>query len=214
MVSDVSLANFDFSHKLDDRNTIGASLRYFNLGTLNLYDDNQNSLGTSKPNEYAFDVSFSRKFGENLSLGLTGRYIHSNIIQGTLNNVQTNAANAYAADVSLFSSNNVREFGSDAVFAWGVNISNIGTKISYSENGQKYFLPTNLKIGAANTWMLEDESRVTFTLDLNKLLVPTPPLRDANGNITSGTDDNRSVVSGMFGSFGDAPGVLAKRCRR
>lgn len=210
IVSDVSLANFDFSHKIDDRNTIAASLRYFNLGTLNLYDDNQNSLGTSNPNEYSFDVSLARKFGENFSLGLTARYIHSNIIQGSYAGQQTNPANAFAADVSLFTSNEVSEFGNQAIFAFGTNISNIGPKVSYEAGGQKYFLPTNLKIGIANTWLLEDESKITFTLDLNKLLVPTPPLRDANGNIISGTDDNRSVVSGIFGSFSDAPGGFSE----
>ncbi len=206
IVSDVSLANLNFAHKLDDRNTIGASLRYFNLGTLYLYDENQVSLGTSKPNEYSFDVSLSRKFGENFSMGVTARYIHSNIIQGIFNGQQTNTANAVAADVSLYS----RHISTDNIFAYGVNISNIGPKVSYTGNKQQYFLPANLRVGAANTWLLEDESKITLSLDLNKLLVPTPPIRDVNGNIISGTDDNRSVVSGIFGSFSDAPGGFSE----
>ncbi|OCX52307.1 hypothetical protein BEL04_12590 [Mucilaginibacter sp. PPCGB 2223] len=211
LVSDVSLANLNFSQKLDDRNTIGASLRYFNLGTLSLYDDNQNSLGTSKPTEFAFDVSLARKFSPNLSLGLALRYIHSNLSQGIATGAQQyNAVNAIAADVSMFSTHDVREFGGDAVFAYGVNISNIGPKVSYVTNGQQYFLPANLKIGAANTWIFNDDTKLTLALDLNKLLVPTPPLRDANGKIVSGTDDNRSVVSGIFGSFSDAPGGMSE----
>lgn len=207
LVSDVSLANLNFSQRLDDRNTIGASLRYFNLGTLSLYDDNQNSLGTSKPTEFAFDVSLARMFSPNLSLGLALRYIHSNLSQGVATNgQQLSAVNALAADISMFSTHDVQEFGNDAVFAYGVNVSNIGPKVNYVATGQKYFLPTNLKIGAANTWKFNDDTRLTLALDLNKLLVPTPPLRDANGNIISGKDDNRSVVSGIFGSFSDAPG--------
>jgi hypothetical protein len=206
IVSDVSLANLNFAHKLDDRNTIGASLRYFNLGTLYLYDENQVSLGSSKPNEYSFDVSLSRKFGENFSMGVTARYIHSNLIQGAFNGQQTNAANAVAADVSLYS----RKVSNSDIFSYGVNISNIGPKVSYTNSSQTYFLPANLRIGAANTWLLEDESKITIAVDLNKLLVPTPPIRDANGNIISGTNDNRSVVSGIFGSFSDAPGGFSE----
>jgi len=206
IVSDVSLANLNFAHKLDDRNTIGASLRYFNLGTLYLYDENQVSLGSSKPNEYSFDVSLSRKFGEKFSMGVTARYIHSNIIQGVFSGQQTNTANAVAADVSLYSHSQ----SSSNIFAYGVNISNIGPKVSYTGNSQQYFLPTNLRVGVANTWLLEDDSRITLTADVNKLLVPTPPIRDANGNIISGTDDNRSVVSGIFGSFSDAPGGFSE----
>ncbi|WP_448702419.1 type IX secretion system outer membrane channel protein PorV [Mucilaginibacter sp. AW1-3] len=206
LVSDVSLANLNFSQKLDDRNTIGASLRYFNLGTLSLYDDNQNPLGTSKPVEFAFDVSLARKFSPGLSLGLAMRYIHSNLSQGIATNTQYSAINALAADISMFSTHDVHEFGNDAVFAFGVNISNIGPKVNYVANGPKYFLPTNLKIGAANTWLFSQDTKLTLALDLNKLLVPTPPLRDNAGNIISGKDDNRSVVSGIFGSFSDAPG--------
>jgi len=204
LVNDVSLANLNFSQKLDEKNTVGASLRYFNMGTLNLYDDNQNSLGTSKPSEFAFDVSFARQFSPNFSLGLTLRYIHSNIAQGIASSGQQfGAASDVAVDVSMFSTH---EYGNQSTFAYGVNISNIGPKVSYVTGGQAFFLPTNLKIGAANTWKFNEDTKLTLALDLNKLLVPTPPIRDANGKIISGKDDNRSVVSGIFGSFSDAPG--------
>jgi len=207
LVPDVNLAYLSYAHKLDDRNTLGASLRYFNLGAIQLVDANQNDQGTYRPNEFSLDVSFARKFGENLSLGLTGRYIHSNLSNGTFTaGQQTKPANALAADASMYYKKPGQQFGTDALFAFGVDISNIGTKISYSDGGVKYFLPTNLRIGAANTWYLDDYNEVTLALDLNKLLVPTPPIRDSNGNIISGKDDNRSVVSGIFGSFSDAPG--------
>ncbi len=207
LVPDVSLSYVSYAHKLDDRNTIGASLRYFNLGSIQLVDANQNDQGTYRPNEFSFDVSLGRKFGNNFSLGLTGRYIHSNLANGSFTaGQQTKPANAAAADISMYFKKPMQQFGDDALFAFGADISNIGTKISYSEGGVKYFLPTNLKIGAANTWYLDDYNEFTVALDLNKLLVPTPPIRDSNGNIISGKDDNRSVVSGIFGSFSDAPG--------
>jgi len=207
LVPDVDLAYLSFAHALDDRNTLGASLRYFNLGAIQLVDANQNDQGTYRPSELSLDLSLARKFGENFSLGLTGRYIRSNLSNGTFTaGQQTKPANAVAADVSMYYKNPGQQFGKDALFAFGVNISNIGTKISYSDGGNKYFLPTNLKIGAANTWFIDDYNEFTLAFDVNKLLVPTPPIRDNAGNIVSGKDDNRSVVSGIFGSFSDAPG--------
>lgn len=205
ITSDVNLAYLNYINKLDDRNTIAASLRYFNLGKVDSYDDNLNSLGSLHPNEFSFDVSLARKYGENLSLGLTARYIRSDVSQGTTVGGQTTSAgNAVAADASLYYNTPTASGGS---FAFGADISNIGTKMSYT-NGEQYFLPTNLRLGVANTFVIDDLDEVTFALDVNKLLVPTPPIRDANGNIIAGRDDNRSVVSGIFGSFTDAPGGL------
>lgn len=213
LVPDVSLSYLSYAHKLDDRNTIGASLRYFNLGSIQLVDANQNNQGIYRPSEYSVDFSLARKFGEDFSLGLTGRYIHSDLSNesfSTGSSQQTQAGNAFAADVSLYYKKTIQEFGSDALFAFGTNISNIGTKISYTTGGTQYFLPTNLKIGAANTWNLDNYNQITLTLDLNKLLVPTPPIRDANGNIIKGKDDNISVPAGIFGSFTDAPGGFSE----
>ncbi|MBE9662299.1 type IX secretion system outer membrane channel protein PorV [Mucilaginibacter myungsuensis] len=214
LVPDVDLAYLSFAKKVDDRNTIGASLRYFNLGSIQLVDANQNDQGTYRPTELSLDVTLARQFGENFSLGLTGRFIHSNLSNGAFTaGQQTRAANAVAADASMYYRNPTQQFGKDAIFAFGVNISNIGTKISYSDNGVKYFLPTNLRIGAANTWMIDEYNEFTLAFDINKLLVPTPPLRDNTGAIISGKSDDRSVVSGIFGSFSDAPGGFGEEMR-
>jgi hypothetical protein len=214
LVPDVDLAYLSFAHRLDERNTLGASMRYFNLGAIELVDANQNPQGTYRPNEFSFDLSYARAFGQSFSLGLTARYIYSNLANGAFSaGQQTKAASAIAADVSMYYNKKVQQFGMDALFAFGVNISNIGTKISYSDNGVKYFLPTNLKIGAANTWFIDDYNEFTVTLDVNKLLVPTPPIRDSNGNIVSGADDNRSVPAGIFGSFSDAPGGFSEEVK-
>jgi hypothetical protein len=213
LVPDVSLSYLSFAHKLDSRNTIGASLRYFNLGSIQLVDANQNDQGTYRPSEYSLDVSLARKFGNDFSLGLTLRYIHSNLSNQSFasgSSQQTKSGNAVAADVSLYHRKSIQEFDKDAVLAFGVNISNIGSKVSYSDAGTSYFLPTNLKIGAANTLNIDEYNQLTVTLDLNKLLVPTPPIRDANGNIIKGKDDNVSVPVGFFQSFYSAPGGVSE----
>jgi len=190
LVPDISLSYLSYAHKLDDRNTIGASLRYFDIGTVALTDAQGGSLGNFTPSEFSIDGSIARKFGETFSLGLTVRYIHSNLSNGSASspNEGEKAGNALAADVSFY----YRQGGIDEnQFSVGADLSNIGTKISYSTGGNAFYLPTNLKIGAANTWN-SDDSQFTLTLDLNKLLVPTQP----NSSV--------SVPAGIFQSFTDA----------
>jgi len=209
LVPDISLSYLSYAHKLDDRNTIGASLRYFNYGTIQFRDAQQNDLGTYSPNEFALNGSFARKFGDSFSLGLTVGFIHSNLSNAffsTGTGAQASAGNAVAAGVSLYYNDKIQEFGTDAIFAFGTNISNIGSKISYSSDGPKYFLPANLKLGFANTINLDDYNQVTLTVDFNKLLVPTPPITDINGNIIKGVSSDVSVPEGIFQSFSDAPG--------
>ena len=207
LISDVNLAYLSYARKIDDRNTLGVSLRYFNLGSIQLVDIGQNDQGTYRPNELSIDGSFARKFGRNFSLGLTLRYIHSGLTNGGMvNGQQTRAGNAVAADVSAYYRKESYQFGRDALLSFGANFSNIGTKMSYTSNGAQYFLPANMRIGAADTWYLDNSSQFTLTLDLNKLMVPTPPIRNSAGDIISGYDDNRSVPAGVFGSFADAPG--------
>ena len=211
LLPDVNLTYLSFAQKLDDRNVIGASIRYFNLGTIQLYDQNQVAQGTYTPNEFSIDGSFARKFGDGFSLGLTLRYIHSSLSNGAfVSGQQINAANAVAADVSMYYKKKTEQFGKDALFAFGADISNIGSKIGYTDGGIKYPLPTNLRIGASDTWNLDEYNSLTVALDLNKLLVPTPA-RDANGNPVVNSD--QSVVSGIFGSFTDAPGGFSEELK-
>ncbi|TWR30321.1 type IX secretion system outer membrane channel protein PorV [Mucilaginibacter pallidiroseus] len=207
LVPDVSLAYLSYAHKIDERNSLGLSLRYFNLGSIQLIDQQQVDQGTYRPSEFSLDGSFARKFGNNLSLGLTLRYIYSNYSNGSFGGssaIQSNAGHAVSAGVSMYYT---KPYGNNAIFSFGTNISNIGSKISYSDVGPSYFLPANLKIGAANTWLLDDVNKFTVTFDINKLLVPTPRF-DSNGNRIS--DDGVSVPSGIFKSFGDAPGGFSE----
>jgi hypothetical protein len=189
LAPDISLSYLSYAHKLDDRNTLGASLRYFDIGAIQQTDGTDASLGNFTPSEFAVDVSLARKFGVDFSLGLTMRYIHSNLSNGSVSTPSQGSGNAVAADVSFYYKKTV---GDDNLFAFGTDISNIGSKIKYSSDGPEQYLPTNLRVGAANTWNFDNTSTFTLTLDLNKLLVPTL----ANSDV--------SVPAGIFQSFSDA----------
>lgn len=207
LVPDINLAYLNGYYRLDARNVIGGSLRYFSLGEIQLVDANQTSLGVYSPNELALDGTFARTFGDNFSLGTAVRFIYSNLSSGQFfDGQQTRPGTALAADVSAYYQNDQDILGKSATLAFGLDISNIGTKMSYTDGGDlKYFLPTNMRLGTASTFHLDAFNDFTVAVDLNKLLVPTPPIY-SNGKIIAGKDPNRSVPAGIFGSFSDAPG--------
>jgi hypothetical protein len=197
LVPDINLAYLNGFYRLDDRNTIGGSLRYFSLGNIQFVDVNQIETGSANPNELAIDVSFARSFGENFSLGTALRFINSDLTNGqTFTDQETQPGTAVAADISAFYTKGATLFSKNATISAGLDISNIGTKMSYTDGGPKYFLPTNMRLGGSATVHADDYNDFSFSLDLNKLLVPS--------NSTS--DPNQSVPSGIFGSFTDAPG--------
>lgn len=214
LVPDINLAYISGFYKLDARSAIGASLRYFSLGQIQLTDPSGLDNGIANPNEFAFDLTYSKRFGEDFSLGTTARYIYSNLNSAQVSGIQgARPGKAIAVDVSAYYKKPTILFAKDAILSAGLNISNIGTKMSYSDGGAEYFLPTNLKLGAASTIIIDDYSQFTFALDFNKLMAPTEPIRDSNGNIISGKDTDKSVLSGMFGSFADAPGGFSEEVK-
>lgn len=215
LVPDINLAYLSGFYKIDDKNTIGASLRYFSLGEIQFVDANQQDQGIFNPNELALDFTYARRFDEFFSLGTAVRYIHSNLGSGQLAAGQdTKAGTAFSVDVSGYFKKPTTFLGTEAILSAGLNISNIGTKISYLNGGDNgAFLPTNLKIGGASTFIIDDYSQFSFALDFNKLLVPTQPNYDNDGNIVAGKDPNRSVPSGIFSSFSDAPGGFNEEIR-
>ncbi|MBB6502303.1 hypothetical protein HDF25_004482 [Pedobacter cryoconitis] len=214
IASDINLGYLSGFYKLDDRTTLGASLRYFSLGKIQLTDINQQDLGTYNPNEFAFDATYSRRFGDSFSLGTSMRYIYSNLASGQFSvGQQSRAGKSFAMDVSAYFKKPTYLLGHDAIVSAGANISNIGTKMSYIDGGESAFLPTNLKIGGASTFILDDYNELTIALDFNKLLVPTQPIYNTDGSIQSGRDPNRSVPSGIFGSFTDAPGGFSEEVK-
>lgn len=210
LVPDVDLGYLTIYHRLDERNTIGGSLRYFSYGSIQLTDNSQNDIGVYSPNEFSVDGTFSRKYGENFSLGTAVRYIRSSLSNGQFNGQDIKPATALAADASAYFKKGTIMFGKDTELALGLNISNIGTKMNYSDGSVKSFLPTNLKLGGASTFNIDDLNTFMVALDLNKLLVPTNPVRDQDGKIVRGKDPDRSVPSGIFGSFGDSPGGFSE----
>jgi hypothetical protein len=198
----------------ENNQAVSASLRYFSLGEINYTDFNAQPLGTGKPNELAFDLGYSRKLSPNLSTGIGFRYIRSAIASG-FNSATSDyrPGNAFGADLGVFytKTTEIDEFRSNNL-SLGAVISNLGTKISYNANRQD-FIPTNLGLGGAYTFQPDEYNKVTFALDINKLLVPTPqPKDDGTGNIIMEIP-NKAVVPALFSSFGDAPGGFSEEIK-
>lgn len=228
LVPDISLSYVSFYKKLGKDHTLGASLRYFSLGDIKFTDDVGNALGDFRPNEFAVDVAYARKLGERLSGGIAARYIYSNLTGGIdVSGSGTRAGTSFAVDVSAFYTNPDAElFGQEVIFNVGLNLSNIGAKISYTDDANKDFIPINMKLGQSLAFVLDDYNSIAIVTDINKLLVPTPPIykTDKNGNpeldpitneqvIESGKDPNVGVMSGIMQSFYDAPGGMSEELR-
>lgn len=208
IVSDIKLMYLSGYYRLDERNTLGASLTYFSLGSIDFFSEDGQATGTYKPNEFAFDVAYSMKLSENLSMSLTGRYIRSDLTQGqNVGTTSTHAANAGAADLGLYYQNKI-DLEMPSEYAFGVQISNLGSKISYSDNMESSFLPANLRIGGRYSMDFDQFNNLSVMADFNKLLVPTPPVYDDEGNIFAGKDHNVGVLQGAIQSFYDAPNGL------
>ncbi len=211
LVNDVNLAYVSGFYQLDPTQVIGASLRYFSMGQINLTSIDRTHVGTVSPAEFALDCSYSRRLTDNLSGGVTLRYIRSDLAAG-FGGTQTDsysAGNAYASDISFFYRSKTGGEGSNSSLAAGINFSNIGSKISYNQGSTKEFLPANLKLGSTYTADLGDSTSFSLSLDFNKLLVPTPANHvDSSGNIVPDSNTGKSVISSIFGSFSDAPGGM------
>lgn len=212
LVPDINLAYVSFYNKLKGDQTLGASLRYFSLGNITFTDNTGAELGQFNPAEFAFDIAYARKLSENFSGGIALRYINSNLTGGfQVENNATKAGNSVAADISAYYQTEMEVSKKDAIFAVGVNISNIGTKISYTETGVKDFIPINLRLGPSLTLKLNEYNDLAFMIDFNKLLVPTPPIYNPDSVINGeqqilfGKNPDVSVASGIFNSFSDAP---------
>lgn len=217
LVPDIFLAYIagyaKFGEKENKNQAVSFSMRYFSLGDINYTDINAQSIGTGKPREFSFDLGYSRKLSDNLSIGLSGKYVHSNIINGAgnSNGVNFKPGKSFGVDFGLFYtkllSENTETNEGSSINA-GLAITNIGSKINYS-SGRKDFIPTNLGIGLAYNYQVDEFNKLTLALDINKLLVPSPQFfEDDSGNIIQTYPFNKSLMSGMLGSFGDAPGGM------
>jgi hypothetical protein len=210
LVNDVNLAYVSGYYSLKNNQAIGASLRYFSMGDVALEDINGTNLGSVRPNEFALDFSYSRKLSDYFSGGIAFRYIRTDLNGGMSQEAYT-AGNAIAADVSFFYTKR-REGGyQPKTFSWGVDLSNIGSKISYNGGQTREFLPANMRLGAAFTNEFDELNSLSFSFDINKLLVPTPLTANENGSggglvVITDSRSNESVMEGIFSSFTDAPG--------
>lgn len=227
LVPDINLAYLSVYYKLKKDQTLATSLRYFSLGNIAFTDVVGNPIGQFRPNEFAYDVAYARQFSKNWSGGMSVRYIYSNLTGGiTVQGSNTKPGNSVAADVSTFYTNDdIKVGGKKSVASWALNISNIGAKISYSNTSKRDFIPINMKTGGALTMNLDDYNSISFVVDINKLLVPTPPeyavdtngapvvLPDGTYKIEKGKDPNRGVAEGIFGSFSDAPGGMKEEMK-
>ena len=216
LVPDINLSYLAGYKKLNDNEAIGLELRYFSLGDITFTDIVGNTLGQYKPSEFALGTSYSRKLSDNFSLAISGRYIYSNLTGGQLaGGIQTTAGQSIAADISAYYTNPIRIGGKDIDLAFGGNISNIGSKLAYTETTDKDFIPINLRLGTSIGTEFDEYNKMSFAFDINKLLVPTPPVYDGTGtdNIVAGMDPEVSVVSGIFQSFWDAPGGIKEEFR-
>ncbi len=224
-LDDIFLGYLSAYKKIDNKQALGFGLRYFSMGNLQYTDENGNSLQTVKPYELAADIAYARKLGKNLSLGLTLKYIMSNLGTGaTAGGPSLKPAHAFATDLSLTYNKKLKVAKKNALFSAGFVLKNLGTKVSYTNTGEQDFLPANMGIGTAFTFFPDDKNSLTFAFDINKLLVPTPVspyAEDEAGNVIDNPayDQNRdgvadykqqSMVASVFNSFGDAPGGAAE----
>ena len=205
--ADMNLLNLTGFKRINDRSAVAASLTYFSLGSIEFTDIDGTSKGTYKPNEFGLDVSYSMKLSENLSIGATGRYVRSDLTQGVdVGTSTTKAGNAIAADLGMYYQSETNMFDMPGELAAGLFISNLGSKISYSDDdNEKDFLPANIRFGGRYTMDIDQYNTFSFMLDFNKLLVPTPPLYDEEGNIIAGMDNNIGTMLGAIRSFYDSP---------
>ena len=203
--------------RITGRSAVGASLTYFSLGDIDHTGDEGQHLGQFHPNEFMVDVTYSMRLSDNLALGATGRFIHDDITNGlNVGDQTTKSANALAADVGLYYQYDVDK---NQQVAAAMTISNLGSKLSYSDDDtENEFLPANIRVGARYSYELDDYNKINALIDLNKLLVPTPPAVNADGTWTGlyeNMADYRSTSSmlGAIQSFYDAPGGMSEELR-
>ncbi len=223
LVPDITLAYLAGYKKLGEYDVIAASLRYFSLGEIPFVDEQNYPMGDYKPNEFAIDATYSRKLTDDFSMALTGRFINSDLTQGqNSGSVATHPGRAGAVDLGFYYQTDFNAKRIDNLFAVGLNFSNMGSRIAYTDSYDGEFLPANMRLAFNYSLDIDKYNRISFMLDINKLMVPTPPVYayttdslgqkhpefDANGDpvIAAGEPTPNNVVKGIFQSFSDAPG--------
>jgi hypothetical protein len=207
LVPDINIAYLSGYWRIDNKQVVSASLIYSSLGDVPFTDDFGNLERVFKPNEFAMDAAYSRLFTEHLSGGIAFRFIYSNLTGGSYSGgAATKPGTSFAADISGLYQSSMSLFNKNGMWGVGLNFSNIGSKMTYSDAQVADFIPMNMRLGTSGSLFIDPHNKITLTLDLNKLLVPTPPIYGENGEITDGMDPNVSVPVAIIHSFYDAPG--------
>ncbi|WP_114492648.1 type IX secretion system outer membrane channel protein PorV [Candidatus Ulvibacter alkanivorans] len=208
LVNDIFLGNLTYYNRINERSAVAGSLRYFSTGEIELRETADQQPLIVNPNELLLDVSYSLRLSERFALGVAGRFISSNLKFPT-GNEDSSAASTFAVDVAgYYQSEEIAYNDFDGRWRAGFNISNVGPKLKYDETGQENNLPTNLGLGAGFDFILDAYNKVGLSLEVNKLLVPTPQDFDGDGDIDAEDDEEYEDIgffSGIFQSFGDAP---------
>jgi len=214
LVNDIGLASIVGYGKFGDKQAIAASLRYFSMGEVMFTNDVGQELGNVRPNEWTIDATYSRKFSREFSGAVAARFIYSNLVPVNYTTYDIKPGISVAADIAIYYQHEFEIKGlKNSILAFGLDISNIGAKISYSNTSTlKDFIPTTLRLGPCFTIDIDDYNRLSFAIDFSKLLVPTPPIYypdsvgpDGKKVIKKGMDPDVSPIKGMIQSFYDAP---------
>ncbi|MBG38328.1 MAG: hypothetical protein CL857_00230 [Cryomorphaceae bacterium] len=211
LTNDIHLSYLSGYYQINKSHTIGGALRYFSLGEITFTDASGNVIRDDKPSEFEITGAYAFRLSNRLSLGINGKFAYSNLTGGlTVGGVNTKPGVVGAADLSFSYYNDNAKIGNlDGVYTFATTINNIGNKVAYSELETRDFIPMNLKIGNSFLANFDAYNKVTFSLDLQKLLVPTPPSYYFDGQdyiLTSGMNPDVGVINGMIQSFYDAPG--------
>lgn len=212
LVDDIKLSYLAGYKKIGTRHVVGGSLRYFSLGNIVFTNETGTTIKTFNPNEYEILGGYAFRLSDKMAVGINGKFIFSNLT-GQLSSGTTSSRPglAGAADLSFSYVNpEIMLGGFKSQISAGAAISNIGNKMSYTDNSDRDFIPTNLRLGTALKLNFDSYNSLTVAVDFNKLLVPTLPFRDPNDplNIISGKDNNVGIVAGALQSFYDAPGLV------
>ena len=239
LVNDISLGNLTYFNRINERSAFAVSLRYFSLGEIEIIQDEFSQALIEKPNEMTMDISYSLRLADQFSMGVALRYLRSDLrIQAV--DETAKAASSFGVDLSAYYQGEEQNFGDiDGRIRAGAIIQNLGPKIKYDESGSETFLPTNLRIGGGFDFLLDQYNTVSVTAEVNKLLVPTPPIYgreynysdiNENGVYDDGIDELGELVStdnvifqgqstdvdymsGIFQSFSDAPGGFSEELK-
>ena len=217
LVNDIFLANISYYNKPNERSSWSVSLKYFSLGDIDILQNPLDIPIIENPNEFTLDAAYSLKLNENFALAVSGRFLLSDVKLQTVDS-ETEAASSVAVDISGFYESDSRSYRNfDGIFRVGFNISNIGPKMKYSKlnNGTESFIPSNLRLGSGFEFIFDSNNSLAVTLEINKLLVPSPSVEvlNSNGDIVAYRQPDIGFLQGIFKSSGDAPDGFAEELK-